>query len=504
MKKQFHSIGEVRFENRTRFRLPVIALALLFSRSPASAAVERPNVILVICDDLTRQAMGCYGGMLMPTPRMDRLGKEGARFDKGFVSNSICSPSRAVILTGKYSHLNGIRHNREDFDGSQQTFPKLLKAAGYETAIIGKWHLHTDPTGFDFWQVLPGQGAYWNPQFLTAQGRITRRGYATTVITDDAIQWMRETHDPDKPFYLQIGHKAPHAGWEPDKKHESLFADSDLPEPPSLHEDLLSRTPAVRKSLNIIGSKMWEGQKSFSKRYGALPEGLSDRELRSWVYQRYIKDYLRCVASIDENLGRLLDYLDDSGLADDTLFLFTSDQGFFLGEHGFYDKRLMYEETQSTPLLARYPGVIKAGSVVDELVLNLDFAETILDFASLPVPGDMQGMSFRSLVDPSHPKTAWRNAVYYRYYDPGYGQTPHEGVRTERYKLIRFLYPQEQWELYDLLRDPSEKNNIYGKASPELIQTLIKRLVQLRHQYAVPDDNSDLDYNVGSKVRVLN
>ncbi len=469
----------------------------------AEVAVKKPNVILVICDDLTRQAMGCYGSELMPTPHMDRLAKEGARFDKGFVSNSICSPSRAAILTGKYSHLNGLRHNREDFDGAQQTFPKLLQAAGYETAVIGKWHLHTDPTGFDFWQVLPGQGVYWNPQFLTAQGTITRPGYATTVITDEAIQWMRERRHPDQPFYLQIGHKAPHAGWEPDKKFESLFADTDLPEPPSLHEDLSSHAPVLKKSMNIVGAEMWEGQKKFSKRYGAPPEGLSARELRSWVYQRYIKDYLRCVASVDESIGRLLDYLDESGQADHTLFLFTSDQGFFLGEHGFYDKRLMYEETQSTPLLVRYPGVIDAGSVVDDLVLNLDFSATILDFAGLPVPSDLQGMSFRLLVDPAQPETAWRDAVYYRYYDPAYGMTPHEGVRTDRYKLIRFLGSKVQWELYDLSVDPTETHNIYAEASPELIQTLVRRLEQLRRQYEVPPDNSDLLYNLGPEIPPL-
>jgi arylsulfatase A-like enzyme len=478
-------------------------LAVCCGSLAAEPAVQKPNVILVICDDLTRQAMGCYGGKLMPTPQMDRLAKEGARFDKGFVSNSICGPSRAAILTGKYSHLNGFRHNRENFDGAQQTFPKLLQAAGYETAVIGKWHLHSDPTGFDFWQVLPGQGAYWNPQFLTPQGKITRPGYATTVITDEAIQWLRERQHPERPFYLQIGHKAPHAGWEPDRKFESLFADTDLPEPPSLHEDLSSHAPVLQKSMNRVGAEMWEGQKSFSNRHAAPPEGLSERELRSWVYQRYIKDYLRCVASVDENIGRLLDYLDESGLADDALFLFTSDQGFFLGEHGFYDKRLMYEETQSTPLLVRCSGAIEAGSVVDELVLNLDFSSTILDFAGVPVPTDMQGMSFRPLVDPTQPQVEWRDAVYYRYYDPAYGMTPHEGVRTGRYKLIRFLGPVVQWELYDLSVDPTETNNIYAKASPELIQTLVKRLEQLRRQYGVPPDNSDLLYNLGPKIPPL-
>ena len=474
------------------------ALALpFFLRADAPPAGGRvPNIILIICDDLTRQAMGCYGETLLPTPQMDRLAKEGARFERCFVSNSVCSPSRAVILTGKYSHLNGVRHNREDFDGSQQTFPKLLQAAGYETAIIGKWHLHTDPTGFDFWQVLPGQGVYWNPEFLTPKGKIKRDGYVTTVIADDAISWMRDRRNPAKPFFLEIGNKAPHSGWEPDKKYESLFADVTIPEPPSLHEDLAARSRQVQSVLTKIGPDMWKDEKPFSRRYGAIPEGLNEQEARSWVYQRYIKDYLRCVASVDENLGRLLDYLDASGLADNTLVLFTSDQGFFLGEHGFYDKRLMYEEPLSTPLLMRYSGKIPAGQVVNDFAMNLDFAETILNFAGVPVPDDMQGVSLRPLVDPSCPKPAvWRDAIYYRYYDPAFGQSAQEGVRTQRYKLIHFLnrkgHPAE-WEFYDLQNDPHEMNNAYSKASPELIQSLVTRMNELRVQYKIPADDSDM------------
>jgi arylsulfatase A-like enzyme len=488
------------FKYRHRIPFAVGSTALAVSSLAANPSNEaeppiRPNVILILCDDLTRQAMSCYGGTMMPTPQMDRMAKDGARFEKCFVSNSICSPSRAVILTGKYSHLNGVRHNREDFNGAQQTFPKLLQAAGYQTAVIGKWHLHTDPTGFDFWQVLPGQGAYWNPEFLTPQGKIRKQGYVTTILTDDAIRWIGEQRDPSKPFYLQIGNKAPHSGWEPDKKYEHLFDGVTMPEPPSLYEDLSDRSRQVQAVQMKVGPEMWKGEKSFSKRYGAFPEGLNERETRSWVYQRYIKDYLRCVASVDENLGRLLDYLDQSGLSKNTVVMFTSDQGFFLGEHGFYDKRLMYDEPLSTPLLMRCSGVIP-DCTVQRFAMNLDFAETILDFAGAPIPADMQGVSLRPLVDSSCPKPAsWRDAIYYRYYDPAFGLPQHEGIRTDRYKLIHFLAKKgkpEAWEFYDLQKDPREAHNAYREASPEVIQRLVERMKALRTQYKVPADDADM------------
>lgn len=485
----------------------VFVAALCGAGMQVHAERTPPNVILVICDDLTRQAVSCYGGTMMPTPHLDQIAKDGALFKRCLVSNSLCGPSRAVILTGKYSHRNGMRTNREDFDGSQQTFPKLLQKAGYETAMIGKWHLRTQPTGFDFWQVFPGQGTYWNPEFLTPQGKIKKQGYVTTVLTDDAIHWIKEQRDPSRPFYIEIGNKASHSGWEPDKKYEHLFDGITMPEPLSLQENLSSRSPQVQHSLDVIGPDMWKFEKPFSHRYGDIPEGLDEQQTRSWVYQRFIKDYLRCVVSVDDALGRLMDYLKEAGLADKTLLIFTSDQGVFLGEHGFYDKRLMYEEPLSTPLLMRFPGVIPAGIAVDALSMNLDLAETVLDFAGVPVPADMQGMSLRPLVDPSCSKPlTWRDAVYYRYYDPAFGQSQQEGLRTDRYKLIHFMKKRkdpETWELYDLKNDPQEMENLYHTASPELIQGLIFQMDQLRLQYKVPTDNLDMDLERKISVKDL-
>lgn len=399
-------------------------------------------------------------------------------------------------------------NNWAKFDGSQPTLPKYLREAGYETAMIGKWHLHTDPTGFDHWQVLPGQGAYFNPDFLTPDGKIRRPGYVTRVVTDDAITWLREGRDPDKPFYLQIGHKAPHSQWEPEEKYAGLFDGREMPEPDTLHEDLSHRSPSfqhVETTLDPDGIGQYE--KGFYNRHKAdMPEGMDGKATRSWIYQKYVKDYLRTVASVDEQMGRLLDYLDESGLGENTLVLFTSDQGYYLGEHGLYSKHLMYEESFSTPLLMRYPAAIQPGTVVEDLAMNIDFAPTILDFAGAAIPDDMQGVSLRPVFEAGSELD--RDAVYYRYYHPGWGHTAHEGVRTDRYKLIRFMHPKEAprqvyWELYDLQEDPDEMNNIYDTASPELKQTLTRKLIELRRQYQVPEDNSDLLFNMGPKVPPL-
>ncbi|AKJ64480.1 sulfatase [Kiritimatiella glycovorans] len=491
----------------------LMSFVLIGRGAGMSAERPRPNVILVICDDLAHKAMGCYGDALLDTPRLDRMAEQGARFDHCFVTDSLCSPSRAAILTGKYAHLNGVPDNWADFDGSQPTLPKYLRRAGYQTAMIGKWHLHTEPTGFDHWQVLPGQGAYSNPQFLTPAGKIRRSGYVTRVVTEDAIEWMRNGRDPGKPFYLQIGHKAPHSQWEYEQQYAGLFEGRRLPEPGTLNEDLSHRTPPLEHVETTLDPEgIWKYEKGWAARHGGperiLPEGLNKARMRGWIYQRYVKDYLRTVASIDDQMGRLLDYLDESGLGENTLVIFTSDQGYFLGEHGFYSKHLMYEQSFGTPLLMRYPGVIQPGSVVDDLAMNIDFAPTVLDFAEVECPADMQGRSLRPLVDASVDGGTWREAVYYRYYHPGWGHTPHEGVRTDRYKLIRFMHPRsaprkEYWELYDLQEDPDEMHNLYEEASPELIQRLTRKLVELRRRYDVPEDNSDLLFNMGPKVPPL-
>jgi arylsulfatase A-like enzyme len=443
-----------------------------------------------MCDDLTRQDIGTYGSVLNTTPQIDRLAREGVRFDRCFVTNSLCGPSRAVILTGKYSHINGLLHNQIVFNGTQQTLPKLLQGAGYETAIIGKWHLKSRPTGFDYWQVLPGQGVYNNPAFDTAKGRITKQGYVTNIITDDAIDWLNHRQNPKKPFFMMVHHKAPHAEWAADRPHAALFEGANLPEPKSLHENRDNRVPQVQASLNKIGKEMLKYQKPFAARLGPVPEGLDEQGVRGWVYQHFIKDYLRCVASIDDNVGRLLDYLDQHNLARDTVVFFTSDQGFFLGEHGFYDKRLMYEEPLSTPLIVRYPRSIAPGTVDHHLVLNLDFAASMLDFAGAAIPDDMQGMSFRPLLNDR--SASWRDAIYYRFYDGGYGLGPHEGVRTHRHKLIHFLAGPDKWELYDLARDPQEMDNFHERADPGLLRELTVRMEELKKHYRVPEDNSDM------------
>ena len=496
------------------FILSITALLLLTLYLPAqSAASERPNVILVICDDLAHRAIGAYGGTMLETPRLDRMAKEGARFDSAYVTNSLCSPSRAAILTGKYSHLNGVRDNAEPFDGSQVTLPKLLQEAGYQTAMVGKWHLHSDPTGFDYWSVLPGQGVYVDPTFVGPEGETQKEGYVTEIVTQEAIQWLSNRREKSKPFYLQIGHKAPHSWWQPEKKYASLFEEDTLPEPPSLHEDISHRSAPVQHVEATLDPKgIFEHEKAFYRRHRAdfenLPQGMPDKEVRSWIYQKYIKDYLRTSASIDEQMGRLLDFLDENGLADNTLIIFTSDQGYFLGEHGFYGKQLMYEEAFSTPLLVRYPKEIAEETVVNQLAVNIDLAPTVLDYAGVSIPEEMQGRSLRSLINAKQEVGKWRDAVYYRFYHPGWGHTPHEGVRTSRYKLIRFYAnpkaPREDyWELYDLKNDPKEMNNIYEDAPAELVGELRDKLIALRRELRVPEDNSDLLFEMGSRVPPL-
>jgi arylsulfatase A-like enzyme len=488
--------------------IPLLVAALLAAEVSIAQAEGRPNVVLVVCDDLAIKALGAYGGTLIPTPNLDRLAAGGARFDRCYVSNSFCAPSRAVILTGKYSHLNGVKANGMKFDGSQQTLQKLLQAGGYQTAVVGKWHLYSDPVGFDYWQVLQGQGVYNNPSFETRDGPIKREGHSTGVITDDALAWL-ERRDAARPFFLSIGYKAPHSPWIPEAKFKELFKDKTFPEPDSLHEDLSSRTPPIRHietTLDPDGILKYE--KAFARLVGEVPPGLNPAETRSWIFQQYMRNYLGTVAGVDEHMGRLLNWLDKAGLAEDTLVLFTSDQGYFLGEHGFYSKQLMYDEAYRTPLLVRLPGVVKPGTVVDEMAINVDFAQTVLDFAGLPQPEDMQGMSLRPLVDPSVARPRWRDAVYYRFYHTGWGHTPHEGVLTGKYKLIRFFHfakaPREEfWELYDVRNDPREMHNLYDEASPELKQQLVRKMIELRHQYGVPDDNSDLLFNMGPKVPPL-
>jgi arylsulfatase A-like enzyme len=501
----------------------------------ATAAPEasQPNIIFIMSDDHAYQAIGAYGSVLNETPNIDRLANEGMRFDRAFVTNSICSPSRAVILTGKHSHINGVRNNVNVFDNQQQTFPKILQQSGYQTAMIGKWHLKSEPTGFDFWRVLPGQGFYYQPEFRTPDGTVTLQGYVTDLITDMAIEWLGEGRDADKPFMLMYQHKAPHREWLPAQHRLNDFKETSLPEPETLWDDYAGRgtaaavaemrisdhmgftndgkiEPELAKSLGYEDFLAWyeeayvrsqarlteEEKANWDAVYGPINEyfkeaKLQGDELTRWKFQRYMQDYLASINSVDENIGRLLSYLDETGLAENTIVVYTSDQGFYLGEHGWFDKRFMYEESFRTPLIVRWPGVVDAGSVSDELVQNLDFAQTFLDIAGVEAPDDMQGTS---LVSALHGKPVeGRDALYYHYYEyPGiHAVKRHYGVRTDRYKLMHFYYDIDEWELYDLEADPQEMQNVYGQeAYADVQQKLHQRLKELQVQYGDSEELS--------------
>ena len=476
------------------------------------AEKKPPNILFIMTDDHAAHAISSYGSKINKTPNLDRIAKEGMRFANCFCTNSICAPSRAVILTGKYSHINGVIDNAKEFDGSQQTFPKLLQKAGYETSIIGKWHLKSDPTGFDYWNILPGQGIYYNPTMIEMGQKKEYAGYVTDIITDHCLNWFKERKG-DKPFCLMCHHKAPHREWEPPLKYLTLYDDVTIPEPATLFDDYSNRGRAakeqdmtIEKTMNDRDLKLVaptdltpEQKKLWDAAYGPKNEAFrkhdffDKKELVRWKYQRYIKDYLRCIASVDDNVGRMLDYLDKDGLADNTVVIYTSDQGFYLGEHGWFDKRFMYEESLRMPLLVRYPKEgprfagtqIKPGSVNNDIVLNLDFAPTFLDFAGVSVPADMQGRSIRTLLQGKTPRD-WRISMYYHYYEyPAvHSAKRHYGVRTQRYKLIHFYYDIDQWELYDLQKDPDELNNIYNDpAYADVVKKLKAELSRLREEF---------------------
>jgi len=440
-----------------------------------------------MADDHAAHALSCYGSRLNKTPNLDRLAKEGMLFNNCFCTNSICAPCRAVILTGKYSHINGKIDNTKQnpFDGAQQTFPKLLRNAGYQTAMIGKWHLRTEPTGFDYWNVLPGQGKYHNPTFIEMGQTKKYEGYVTDLITDFSIDWLKK-RNADKPFMLMYHHKAPHRNWQPNKKYKEAFKNKQFVTPETFDDNYDTRSNAARQQAMTI-------EKHFRVPGDTKvepPAGLSGPDLKLWKYQRYMQDYLACIASIDENVGRFLDYLDEAGLSDNTIVIYTSDQGFFLGDHGWFDKRFMYEESLRMPLLIRYPKEIKPGSVNDDIVLNLDFAPTFLDLARAEIAADIQGESLAPLLRGKMPAN-WRTAMYYHYYEyPGaHAVKRHYGIRTKRYKLIHFYYDIDAWELYDLEKDPKELNNLYDNpAYSGIIKNLKAQLQKLRKQYGDSDE----------------
>ena len=508
--------------------LLALAGAYYWSGSIVSAASgSRPNVVFIFSDDHAPHAIGAYEGWLesvSPTPHIDQLARQGMLFENSFCTNSLCGPSRAVILTGKHSHINGFTNNTTSFDGNQQTFPKLLQQAGYETALFGKWHLKSRPQGFNAWKILPGQGLYYNPDFLTPAGKVTVEGYCSDIITDMTLQWLSSERDPNKPFMVMCQHKAPHRNWMPPLRYLNLYDDLTIPEPKTLFdrwED--NSSPARNQEMEIdrhldihydlfvdlmpeFDVKPSQDRQDMSARdnmkrftanqlkrwreaYGPKDEEFRSKDLKGndllrWKYQRYAKNYLRCIRSVDDSVGTIMEALDQLGLAENTIVIYSSDQGFFVGDHGWYDKRWMYEESLKMPLIVKWPGMTDPGSHCSLMVQNLDYAETFLEVAGVEVPDDMQGMSLAPLLRGERP-TEWRKSIYYHYYEypASHMVARHYGIRTHRYKLMHF-YRTNEWEFYDLKQDPDELINEYGNpAQASTIEEVKQELASLRLHY---------------------
>lgn len=519
-------------ERKSNLKISVL-LFLLITNSVFILAVsktekQKPNIIFIMSDDHASKAISAYYGSLIKTPHIDRIAQEGILFKRSYVTNSLCAPSRAAMLTGKYSCKNGLRDNRDRFDSSQQTFPKLLRKAGYQTFIVGKWHLKTTPTGFDDWKILYGQGTYYNPLFLENGDTVKHIGYTTDIITDFAIEEL-ENRNKEKPFALLIHHKAPHRNWMPAIKYLGAFDTVDISLPETFYDNYNTRIPASEADMRIDDmylsfdlkllknyylketgtggeakfakhvEKTWEHvlarltpqqYKTYidylsviSKKFKKM--NLKGRKLTEWKYRRFMRDYLSSILSVDESVGKILKYLDDNNLTQNTIVVYTSDQGFYLGEHRWYDKRWMYEESFSTPLLIRYPKEIKPNTVSNDFVINIDYSPTFLDYAGVSIPKDIQGKSLRKILQGNTPEN-WRNSVYYHYYEYPHGWHKvrrHYGVRTERYKLIYF-YGINIWELYDLKSDPHELNNIYeSMKNTETVAKLKLELNRLKKEY---------------------
>lgn len=499
---------------------------------------ERPNIIFIMSDDHAYQAISAYDSSLITTPNIDRIAREGILFTNASVTNSICAPSRAVILTGKHSHINGKIDNQAPFDTTQITFPQLFQKAGYQTAMYGKLHFGNNPKGVDDFMILPGQGNYINPDFITPNGDTTITGYVTDIITDLTLNWLKEKRDPAKPFFMAYLHKAPHRPWWPRPDKFAEFSKKIFPEPATLLDDYANRgTAAKTAEMNLLQHMQYEHdskirpqtlaamgevqpdvpafKNGFTGPYGRANEeqkaqydpvldeinkdfmenwpGMSDEEKMRWKYQRYMQDYLACISSVDDNIGRLLDYLDESGLAENTIVIYTSDQGFYLGEHGWFDKRFIYDESFKTPLVIKWPGVVQSGSISTKMVQNLDFAPTFLEAAGIDIPTDMQGESMMPIL--TNNDATWnREAAYYHYYEyPAVHMVKrHYGIVTEKYKLVHFYYDVDEWELYDRLKDPRELNNVYEDPTyAEVRVDLHQRLEALRERYGDSDALND-------------
>lgn len=496
-------------------------IALSNAIKAAASAPSRPNILFIFSDDHSLQTIGAYRSRLQSfvnrhglTPNLNRLAAEGAVFERSYCCNSLCGPSRAAVLTGRHSHANGFVDNASTFDGSQWTVAKELSGLGYETAIIGKWHLVSTPTGFSHWEILPGQGSYYNPDFITAAGTARRPGYVTDLIGDAAIDFLRQ-RDRTKPFFVMCQHKAPHRPWMPPERYLALLADETIPEPATLFDDYAGRaTPASEQLMEIgrdmtmasdlkvrppvVGAqgltgefgRMADAQKAawdaayVPRNEAVLKANPTGRDLTRWKYQAYMKDYLRCVKAVDDNVGRLLDELKAQGLDDNTVVIYASDQGFYNGEHGWFDKRWMYEESLSMPFLIRWPGQIGKGRRFKPMIQNIDYAPTWLEMAGAPAPPGVHGRSFVPVLRGRTPKD-WRASIYYHYYEfpQDHRVQAHVGVRTDRYKLI-YYYPIGQWELFDLEKDPQELHSVYAELKYATIVAQIKgELDRLRAEY---------------------
>lgn len=498
---------------------------------------QRYNIVYIMTDDHTAQMMSSYDRRHISTPNLDRIAEDGVRFTNSFVANSLSGPSRACMLTGKHSHTNGFRSNETDtFDGSQPTFPKYLQQAGYQTAIIGKWHLHTLPTGFDHWEIVPGQGDYYNPDFIQMSGDTVKvHGYLTNIIADRSIEWMERERDRSKPFCLLIHHKAIHRNWLADTCDLDLYEDREFEIPANFDDTYDGRRAAKEQEMSIgsdhdmdivydnkmlipglntrlrdhylgmIGRMDTAQRARYDAHYQPLidkfvSDSLKGHDLKLWKYQRYMRDYAKVVASLDRSVGKVLDYLRDKGMLDSTLVVYTSDQGFYMGEHGWFDKRFMYEESMRTPLVMHLPKGLNTRGDIDEMVQNIDYAPTFLDLAGVKVPADMQGVSMMPLLRGEHPKE-WRPALYYHFheYPAEHMVKRHYGVRSDRYKLIHFYNDIDTWELYDLQTDPTEMHNLYGKPEMEKVtRELMMQLQDLQEQY---DDPVRFEHPVPAQYR---
>jgi arylsulfatase A-like enzyme len=489
----------------------LIALIALSAICTVASADKRPNIVFIFSDDHAYQAISAYGSKINQTPNIDRIANAGMRFDRALVCNSICGPSRAAILTGKYSHGNGFFRNGNLFNGEQQTFPKILQTVGYQTAIVGKWHLGSDPTGFDYWDVLIGQGPYYNPPMKTnSKGEpatVAHTGYTTEIITEKTMGWLKNQRKKDQPFMLMFQHKAPHRSWEPGPNELTLYDDRDIWEPSTLFDDYRQRGTAAKQNDMTIAKTMTprdlkltpprnltpDQLAKWNAAYGPKNEAfekanLTGNDLIRWKYQRYMKDYLRTIAAVDKGVGQVLDYLDETGLAENTVVIYNADQGFYLGEHGWFDKRWIYEESVRAPLVVRWPGVVKPGTANTDLVANIDYAATFLEIAGAPVPSDLHGQSIVPILKGKTPKD-WRKSFYYHYYEfPGaHSVAKHYGVVTKTNKLF-YSYQLKEWELYDTTNDPLEMQDVSERAEYASVRSeLTQEIYNLQNKFGETD-----------------